>query len=282
MTITISTATFEEMDFIMNMAKEEGWNPGIYDKETFYAADPNGFFIAKKSNDQPIGCVSAVKYGNNYGFIGLYIVLPEYRKKGYGQQLREVTFNYLKGYTLGGDVVPTNQKAALRQNSKYAYANKRFEGIAQKTNYNIPLQIKTLNQIPFKELLKYDTKIFGAARENFLSKWITQPESFSYTYLDNKGEINGYGLLRKCYKGYKIGPLFAENIEIADSIYQSLMTNIIGESFYFDIPLINKEAVKIVERYNLKPVFDTARMYIGTPPKANINHTFGITTFELG
>ena len=276
----IETATFAEMDFIINCAREEGWNPGLYDKEAFYAADPGGFFIAKLDN-KPVGCISAVKYEGNFGFVGLFIVLPEYRNHGYGSKLQEQMLQYLKGCNIGRDAVPTNQERGKRQGAKYFYANKRYEGTA---SIKAPKDsaITELSKVAFDDLLKYDTRIFGIERKKFLEKWINQPKSFSYAYLDEKKNIKGYGLLRKCFKGYKIGPLFAGNSQIADIIYRHLLQNISGENFYFDIPMINQGAVNMVRKYNLEAVFETARMYIGSPLQSNVDQVFGVTTFELG
>ncbi len=46
-------------------------------------------------NNELIGCISAIAYDNAYGFIGFYIVVPEYRGKGFGLQLWNYSMNYL-------------------------------------------------------------------------------------------------------------------------------------------------------------------------------------------
>ncbi len=73
----IRTMTREELDIAISWAAEEGWNPGLYDADAFYATDPNGFFIGLLDN-QPIACISAVSYNNSFGFMGFYIVRKEY------------------------------------------------------------------------------------------------------------------------------------------------------------------------------------------------------------
>jgi hypothetical protein len=49
-----------------------------------------------------------------------------------------------------------------------------------------------------------------------------------------------------------------------------------------DIPEVNSEAKELVERYNMKKVFETARMYKGEDPQLPVQNIFGVTTFELG
>lgn len=42
-------------------AAKEGWNPGLHDATTFYATDPQGFFVGEYGGD-PVSCISAVAY----------------------------------------------------------------------------------------------------------------------------------------------------------------------------------------------------------------------------
>lgn len=34
-----------ELDIPIKWAAKEGWNPGLYDADAFYATDPKGFFM---------------------------------------------------------------------------------------------------------------------------------------------------------------------------------------------------------------------------------------------
>jgi len=76
-----------ELNLALEWAAAEGWNPGLHDAECFYAADPEGFFLGEFAGGEPIGCVSAVAYDKHYGFLGFYIVKPQYRGRGFGLQL---------------------------------------------------------------------------------------------------------------------------------------------------------------------------------------------------
>lgn len=61
----VEQAALDEMKFLLDCAKAEGWNPGLSGAVPFYYTDPYGFFIAKLGN-KPIGCISAVAYNNSY------------------------------------------------------------------------------------------------------------------------------------------------------------------------------------------------------------------------
>ncbi len=78
-------------------AAREGWCPGATDLELYYQIDPNGFFVGKiGSTEKIVSIVSAVAYGDEYGFMGFYVVDPNFRGKNYGRPLFCAALDYLK------------------------------------------------------------------------------------------------------------------------------------------------------------------------------------------
>ncbi|MGB7531567.1 MAG: GNAT family N-acetyltransferase [Halobacteriota archaeon] len=106
--LRIRRMTEDEVAFAIDLAAEEGWNPGIHDGECFYAADPNGFFVGELDGEL-VGSISAVSSDDSFGFIGLYIVKPEFRGIGIGTRLWEVGRAYLTDHNIGLDGVVEQQ-----------------------------------------------------------------------------------------------------------------------------------------------------------------------------
>jgi hypothetical protein len=96
------------------------------------------------------------------------------------------------------------------------------------------------------------------------------------------GAVRGYGVIRACQTGFKIGPLFADSPDIADLLFSALATKVSGQPVFLDCPEPNQAAIHLATRYGLSPVFQTARMYRGTAPDLPLSRMYGITTFELG
>jgi GNAT superfamily N-acetyltransferase len=67
-------------------ADAEGWNPGLDDGQRFLAADPYSFLAAERDGEI-VGTVSCALYGDEYAFIGFYIVRPDLRGRGIGSDL---------------------------------------------------------------------------------------------------------------------------------------------------------------------------------------------------
>ncbi len=277
---TIRNMTRNDIKIAIDWAAIEGWNPGLYDAECFYSADPNGFFIGE-INNEPIATISAVKYGDTFGFIGFYIVKPEYRGQGYGIQIWNAAMNYLHDQNVGLGGVISQQDNYKKSGFKLAYRNIRYEGISGGQLFKNE-QIVKLSDIPFEIIDSYDSQFFPDNRSTFTKSWVRQPKSNALCILrDHK--LLGYGVIRKCLNGYKIGPLFSNNFKFAESLFLALTSSIKpSEPIYLDTPEINQEAVALAESHDMKPVFETARMYTVKSPELPLNQVFGVTSFELG
>ncbi len=272
----------EEVGIAIEWAEQEGWNPGLHDGKCFYSTDPEGFFIGLL-DDRPISCISAVAYDDKFGFMGFYIVKPEYRGKGYGLKIWQVAMDYLGSRNIGLDGVVAQQGNYKKSGFRLAYRNIRFQ-FRNNIRVSFSPYIKTLNGIPFDKIIQYDRTVFPAVREKFLEGWINQPDGFAAGYLKS-GRLGGYGVIRKCRVGYKIGPLFADDISIADELLQTLMGNVgkkTDDPVFLDVPEINREALDLAAKYQMKKVFETARMYTKEKPQLDFRRIFGVTTFELG
>lgn len=280
MNMEVRPATRDELDVMVGWAAQEGWNPGLYDADAFYATDCKGFYLGFLANE-PVGSISAVAYDETFGFLGFYIVKPELRSKGYGIQIWNEALKHLPTQNIGLDGVVAQQENYKKSGFKLAYRNIRYEGtgIDDKTN---DTHIVPLSSVNFEQLAAYDNQVFPTSRQSFLKEWIKQPESLSIAYVENNGLL-GYAMVRKCQTGYKVGPLFADNPDIADKMFLNLRAFVGSKNqIFLDTPEVNKEAVALVERYQMKPMFETARMYTKEEPKVNLQKVFGVTTFELG
>ena len=269
-----------EMDFAVQLAAKEGWNPGLHDAECFYRTDPDGFFVGLLDENQPVGCISAVSYNGKFGFIGLYIVAAEHRGKGFGTALWRRAMQRLDGHNIGLDGVVGQQANYRKSGFNLAYRNIRYQGADLRSTSRKDLV--PLHQLSWERLVNYDSRFFPVRRIQFLSTWVRMPDSHGGAVV-RSGRVTGYGIIRRCRNGFKVGPLFADNEQIAGAILTGLSKHIPrGEPIFLDVPEVNPAAVRLVERCGMTKVFETARMYTGPLPEIDLEGMFGVTTFELG
>jgi len=269
-----------EMELAIEWAAREGWNPGLHDAECYRAADPDGFLVGLL-DDEPIATLSAVRYGDDFGFLGFYIVKPEYRGKGYGIGLWHAGMAYLDGCNIGLDGVPDQQANYEKSGFKLAYRNIRYQGVGG-ADAKRNADIVPLSSLPFEVVDGYDRPFFPADRSTFVKSWIAQPQGHALAILDD-GALAGYGVIRQCREGYKIGPLFADDSARAESLFTALSA-LAGpaQQVFIDVPECNREAVALCERHGMRMCFETARMYSGKEPAIPLERLYGVTSFEIG
>ncbi|MGF6654872.1 ribosomal protein S18 acetylase RimI-like enzyme [Paraburkholderia youngii] len=266
-----------EVDLAIEWAAAEGWNPGLDDARCFWNADPNGFFVGIWRGE-PVACISAVAYDERFGFIGLYIVKPAFRARGFGLRTWQHAMRYLGDRTIGLDGVVAQQQNYKKSGFQLAYRNIRFQGVVRAASTP---RLTNAREIPFAQLLAYDSACFSTNRSRFLADWIAQSQALALADVGND-QIRGYGVLRRCRSGYKIGPLFADDARIANDLFDGLVASAAGEVIALDVPEVNAAAVALAERYGMVSAFETARMYTRAAPAIPVQRVFGVSTFELG
>jgi ribosomal protein S18 acetylase RimI-like enzyme len=269
--------TRTEINLAIDWAAAEGWNPGLYDAECFYATDHDGFFVGKLDGE-PVACISAVAYDKSFGFIGFYIVKPEFRGNGFGIRMWNTAIEYMGDRNIGLDGVVTQQENYKKSGFQLAYRNIRYTGLADGV---IPQGVVDLSEVSFRDLVEYDSTMFPAPRPQFLRRWIEQPNGLALGIFKDS-RVAGYGVLRSCRSGFKIGPLFADDEKIAEDLFQAFAGHVPGASIFLDIPETNPAAIALVTRHSMRRVFETARMYTKGAPYFPLSRMFGVTTFELG
>jgi GNAT superfamily N-acetyltransferase len=270
----------DEVNVAVDWAAEEGWNPGLNDAPCFYSTDPNGFF-AGTLQGTTIAVGSAVIYDDHFAFCGFYIVDKAYRDQGYGFELTKERLSYIGSRNAGIDGVITMLDKYHQLGYEFAHNNARFSAEQIQLHIKPNPNIISATKVPFEQLCSYDRLHFPANRPTFLNCWIYQKQAKALCYRTDN-QIKGYGVIRACRQGFKIGPLFANTPAIADLLFQHLAHYAQGNLLFLDVPETNKHAMELTKKYTMNKVFATARMYLKEEPSLPLEQIYGITSFELG
>ena len=152
-------------------------------------------------------------------------VLYKLQKEGYS------------AYLVGGDGVLERIKDYETQGFKAYYKNRRYRGLG--SGRTCSQGLCDIREIDFEQLASYDDEIFPAERHRFLECWISRPKTKGYAVLE-AGKLSGYGVVRPCCKGYKIGPLFADDHLIAEKIFSALRGEVPQDQDFF---LIHRKVI---------------------------------------
>lgn len=281
--IIIRNMQRKELDELVEWAALEGWNPGLSDADLFWAYDPQAF-IAAEIDGQLIGGGSIVSYEGLYGFMGFFIIRIDQRGKGLGNRLWHARLQQLQqrlvaSASIGMDGVFDMQAYYAKGGFSFAGRDLRFEGVGRIAIK--PAEVVNLGEVSFADIDAYDRAHFPAPRTQFLKRWISQPGSHAMGVV-RKRQLCGFGVLRPCRSGHKIGPLFANDARAANDLFVALVSNVPGESVFLDVPENNAAGLDLASRHAMNEVFGCAKMYFGAAPKLPDQEIFGVTTFEFG
>ena len=139
------------------------------------------------------------------------------------------------------------------------------------------------------KLSAYDTAVHGFSRSSFLEKWISVPSGRSYVVTDASGGITGYAAVRKTLipeEGWRIGPLLADNAQVARSLYRAIFESVASEdpagTIAVDVPFdenVKSDAYQIAaNELSGRSVIILTHMYTkGKPPNLLLHKIFGVT-----
>ncbi len=274
--ICCRTATRDEVHLALDWAADEGWNPGLDDAAAFYAADPEGFFVATEEG-QPVAVISVVNHTQDFAFLGLYIVRPNHRGRGIGLALWEHAMRHAGSRTVGLDGVPDQQANYVRSGFVLTGQTTRFEG---EMPAQIASDLRPAGPEDFAALVALEAAASGISKAAYVSAWVAQTASRRTFVETGEDGINGVVTLRKCRNGVKIGPLIARDTGQAEKMMRHAAAQFDGP-LVIDVPESAPELAALCTRRGFVPSFGTARMYRGEAPTAG-SGIYAVTTLELG
>jgi GNAT superfamily N-acetyltransferase len=277
--LIVRTMRPDEISLAVDWAAGEGWNPGLADDVCFASVDPEGFLIAELDG-KPAAIVSCVNYDASFSFLGFYIVRADLRGKGYGLRIWNAAIAHAGPRVIGLDGVVAQQDNYRKSGFQLAYANVRYGGMVAAPA--VPRAgVIALSDVPVAAVEADDATVFPARRSAFLRAWIGAPSHVGCA-LVRDDRLAGWGVIRPCRSGFKIGPLVADDRATAEAVLSALLARVGGGEIFLDVPGINREAIALAQDFGLAPVFETARMYTGAISPLRLERVFGVTSFELG
>ncbi|KPI09227.1 GCN5-related N-acetyltransferase [Actinobacteria bacterium OK006] len=276
--LVVARASLDDWSVISGWAGDEGWNPGLSDAPSFFAQDPEGFFIGR-IDGQPVSAVSVVTYDADYAFLGFYLVRPDLRGRGHGLTTWKTALAHAGGRTVGLDGVVAQQDNYRKSGFELAHRTVRFIGTVPTAQ--TPPGVRPAAAADFASIAAYDSACCPADRPRFLERWLTGPGHRTFVRVAD-GHLTGYAVVRPALDRPRVGPLFADTAEDARALLLALAADAPGREVAIDIPESNAPGVALAEEFGLTPSFETARMYTGPVRQFSAERVYGVTTLELG
>ena len=290
--LIIRPARASDIPEIVRWARSEEFAPGFGDVDIYRNTDKQGVWMGWVDST-PVGCIAGVKYNNIYGFIGLYIVRPEYRGQGYGHRLWEQAIRHLQdvkcvGLEAASHLIINYAEWGFKTSSqtiRWQLFNAEDGLSAQAVLDPQDLNIVSGAEIPLEAIKKYDSEREFTARPHFLSQWLEHPSGKVIALIDKYNHCHGFARIRPCLlpagEGWRIGPILADSPVLAKVLILNLLTEHKGV-ILIDSPERNDNAQLLLSSLGFHEISATTRMYKGSHKAVLTKDVYGLACLELG
>ena len=290
--LIIRPAQLSDVPAIVRWARSEEFAPGLGDVDIYRNTDRQGIWVAWLGSS-PIGCIAGIKYNDIYGFIGLYIVRPEYRGCGYGHQLWEQALNHLQsvkciGLEAASHLVDSYEEWGFKPSSqtiRWQLFNPDHESKAEEVLNRQEFFAVTGSEIPLEAVEKYDSEREFTARPHFLSQWLEHQSGKVIALIDKENSCHGFARIRPCLlpagEGWRIGPILADSPRLAEVLILNLLVKHKGV-ILIDSPQRNSKAQSLLSSLGFRQISATTRMYRGSHQAVLTEDVYGLACLELG
>ncbi|PSB36777.1 GNAT family N-acetyltransferase [Aphanothece minutissima] len=277
---------------VTGWARREGFAPGVGDVAIYRQTDRQGLWVGWLGDD-PVGCIAGVRYNAAYGFIGLFLVVPAHRGRGYGVQLWKQALDHLADVPcIGLEAAPDRIDDYAGWGFAAASPTTRWQRLAAPGNPapppaapEPPWCLLEGGAIPATAVQRFDAEREPSPRPHFLRQWLRHPAGTVLALVDRAGACHGFGRVRPCLladgDGWRLGPLVADSPAAARALLEGLLQRHPG-TVLIDAPGANAAAAPLLASLGFSPASRTLRMYRGAPPAVSLADVYGLACLELG
>ncbi len=260
------------------------WNQTIGGWRCLLGHEPRGCFVAELEG-KIIGTVTTTSYGKSLAWIGMMLVHPAHRGKGWASRLMLQALDYLRSEgveCIKLDATPAGQPVYEKFGFKAESTLTRWRrGGSQSEPLSLirAPEIREPSPSDRRAMAKLDAEAFGVDRAALLQCFGAGSRCFAWL----EGEtIGGWGMLRSGAHSQYLAPLVARTAKIANSLAKALLASA-DSPVVWDIPDANAAAVATARGLGFTPVRPLTRMRLGPPSLTeNTAITFGIADPSIG
>lgn len=214
-----------------------------------YKIHPQDFFIAHE-NDSIIGFIVALRQSDEFGFISTFLVLQEFRGKGYGTKILEFALSHLGERQVVLDSILDARSIYERAGFKSYFDLHTFLYITKKSTASAT-DMKFIN---------YD-ECSSQNQQNQYLKCLLSNKDTNYKAIQKDNLSTSYGLSFKHKDGYKV-VIDSQDYEDAKAIFIELTKEFDkGISIYIEATKLNPVFLHLAVELGMVECARYARMY---------------------
>ena len=224
----------------MRLCASAGWNQLEEDWRLLLGSAGNGGFVAEKDG-RVVGTVAIVRY-DRLAWIAMMLVDPAERRAGIGARLMEQALSALgDAGCVGLDATPLGEPLYRRCGLVNSYSLVRAKATITAQRFaSYAGRARPVTRDDLAGVLARDREVFGADRGVLLAALLERAPECAWIVRDQR-RVLGYSFGRRGRLFHQLGPLVAEDREIAAEIVAACFRRLDGRLFAIDTPQFDGE-----------------------------------------
>jgi ribosomal protein S18 acetylase RimI-like enzyme len=282
--VNLRTMTEQDVAFANRLREIAGWNQTVRDWRGYLSYDPDGCFVAEVDG-KPAGTATTIHYGHRFGWIGMVLVHPDYRRLGLGTQLLNRAIGRLKECGVRSiklDATPMGKKVYVPLGFVDEYELSRYEGVAPDADSIAGGDVVPFANADFASVVQLDAEAFGAERATVLRSLADRNPELCFALVGSSG-LAGFLIAREGANAVQIGPWIARDEVGAVKLLRAFFARAKGRRVFVDVVSPNSPATAMIRSVGFTVQRTLTRMYLGEnahPGEPRL--VFGISSPEKG
>lgn len=261
--LRIRRMTHADIPSAMRLKDIAGWNQVPTDWENLMRLDPGGCIVGEMGK-LVVATATGISYKGQLAWVGMILVDPAHRRRGYATEMMNQTLAYLEGIgcsCLKLDATEAGAQVYARMGFRTEYQVERWTRPPGPPGREAGTIVQTLDGRVLENLGDRDVEVFGADRSHLLRLYLETASPSLYVGLPQKPD--GFLLSRLGSKAFHIGPLVAETATVAGDLMAEALKSYSDHGVITDILTPNREAASLVEEMGFSRSRILQRMYRG-------------------
>lgn len=250
----------EDIEFALTQTTREGWDANAELFGVLLEHDPQGCFITECDSHR-VGMVTTTRYRRT-AWIGNLIVTPEYRNHGIGSHLMDHAMKHISKQgirTIRLEADPLGINLYRRFGFVDEFESLRFAHAGLTDNSDQAADRFVETDLP--GVAAFDAEFFGDNRVSMLRLLLRRAKAA--WRLRTGGSVRAYAIAVPSASGVQIGPWIGENLEAANVVLRSILSEIPGMAVGLGVPCVNREAVELLTSLGFQQRPSSLRMVCG-------------------
>jgi hypothetical protein len=164
----------------------------------------------------------------------MVLVHPLYRRQGIGTRLLTEALSLLPDtVTAKLDATPAGREVYLKLKFTDEYNLTRMHRASKFAGKTDPSASRPMKEEDFARVMELDREVIGADRKFILRRNFESAPQYAFV-TENGQEITGFTLGRQGHHFDQIGPIIAENLEVAIQLLYGILARVSGKELIID------------------------------------------------